>query len=337
MRASARTRGPLHIRRDEPLMTRTFRYLRLSLTSACSMRCTYCRPPGFKPAHEAALLDAAELETVVRHLADRHGLTKVRLTGGDPTARRDLVEIIERLARIPAIRDLAMTTNGLTLARSARDYRRAGLHRVNVSLDSLKPEVFAQITGLDALDRVKAGIEAALDAGLRPLRLNTVVLAGRNDGEAIDLISFAASLGAEIRFIELMPMGPTAANWAADYVSAQAVRDRIAPAVTHWEPLDRHRESARNYRLTLKDGRSVTVGFITPMSVPFCDSCDRLRLTADGRIFPCLMDGPRGSYLAAVRPRFDPDEFDRLLHEAWIAKPLIHPTVGSGVMTAVGG
>lgn len=301
------------------------------------MRCTYCRPPGFKPPREETLLDAAELQAVVRHLADRHGLTKVRLTGGDPTARGDLVEIIERLAGIAAIRDLAMTTNGLMLARSAHAYRRAGLHRVNVSLDSLNPEVFAQITGLNALDRVKAGIEAALEAGLRPLRLNTVVLAGRNDGELLDLVSFAASLGAEIRFIELMPMGPTAASWAADYVSAETMKERIAPGVARWEPLPHHRESARNYRLTLKDGRAVTVGFITPMSVPFCDSCDRLRLTADGRIFPCLMDGPRGSFLAAVRPRFDAEEFDRLLNEAWIAKPLIHPTVGSAVMTAVGG
>ncbi len=301
------------------------------------MRCTYCRPPGFNPPRDETLLDAAELEAVVRHLADRRGLTKVRLTGGDPTARSDLVEIIERLARIPAIRDLAMTTNGLTLARSAREYRRAGLHRVNVSLDSLNPEVFARITGLNALDRVRAGIEAALEAGLRPLRLNTVVLAGRNDGELLDLVSFAASIGAEIRFIELMPMGPRAAGWTADYVSARTMKERIAPGVAHWEPLQHRRESARNYRLTLKDGRSVTVGFITPMSVPFCDSCDRLRLTADGRIFPCLMDGPRGSFLAAVRPRFDAEEFDRLLNEAWSAKPLIHPTLGSAVMTAVGG
>ncbi|MGQ9915502.1 MAG: GTP 3',8-cyclase MoaA [Thermogutta sp.] len=318
-------------------MLRTFRYLRLSLTSECSMRCRYCRPPGFRPGREDSLLDAAELETVVRHLANRHGLTKVRLTGGDPTARRDLTEIIRRLAGIEAIRDLAMTTNGLTLAQRASEYRRAGLHRVNVSLDSLNPEVFAEITGLHALDRVKAGIAAAREAGLLPLRLNTVVLAGRNDGELPELVSFAASVEAEIRFIELMPMGPTAASWAAHYVPAQAMKDRIAPIVARWEPLDRDRESARNYRLSLKDGRSVTVGFITPMSVPFCDSCDRLRLTADGRLFPCLMDGPRGSFLAAVRPRFDPDEFDRLLHEAWIAKPLIHPTVGSGVMTAVGG
>ncbi len=312
-------------------------YLRLSLTAACQMRCTYCRPDWLRGGCDANQLTAAEIESVAGHLVSRHGLSKVRLTGGDPTARPDLIEIITRLAGIDGIDDLAMTTNGLSLARRAADYAAAGLHRVNVSLDSLDPATFERMTGIDGLAQVRRGIDAAIDAGLKPLRLNTVVLAGENDAELPDLVRFAAAGGLEIRFIELMPMGPLAEQWAERYVPESTMRQRLEPIVAHWRPIAQAHDSARRFLMTLDDHTQVTVGFITPMSCNFCAACNRLRLTADGSIYPCLMDEPRGSFLSAVRPTFDGDAFDRLLAKALDAKASEHPTRGVAVMTTIGG
>lgn len=312
-------------------------YLRLSLTSACQMRCTYCRPDWLRGCDRSGELNATEIESVVRHLVSRHGLRKVRLTGGDPTARADLIEIIERLAAIDEITDLAMTTNGLTLARHAADYRHAGLHRVNVSLDSLDAAIFKRMTGIDGLSLVLNGIDAATAAGLQPIRLNTVVLAGENESELPNLVRFAASRGVEIRFIELMPMGPLADQWADRYVPESRMRERLDPIVIDWQPINQAHDSARRFLLNLDDQSEVTVGFITPMSCNFCAACNRLRLTSDGKIYPCLMDEPRGSYLAGVRPTFHGETFDRLLADALTAKAPEHPIQGVSIMTTIGG
>lgn len=315
---------------------RVMRYLRLSLTSACQMRCAYCRP-ALDSRRPRLLLTAREIECVVRHLVSRHGVEKVRLTGGDPTARGDLVEIIARLAVITGLRDLAMTTNGLSLATHARDYARAGLRRVNVSLDSLDAGRFARITGIDGLARVVAGIDAARAAGLKPIKINTVVLRGRNEDQLPDLVRFAADRGLAIRFIELMPMGPLAADWETRYVPAHEMRERLDAVAARWSVLSRGSESAERYDVTLSDGRHVEVGFITPMSCNFCAACNRLRLTCDGSVYPCLMDEPRGSILPAVRPRFDAQRFDRILDDALAAKASEHPAQGVTVMTTIGG
>jgi len=312
-------------------------YLRLSLTEACQMRCAYCRPGRLRPGGRSNQLTTREIESVVRHLVTQHGVHKVRLTGGDPTARPDLAEIIERIAAIDGVRDLALTTNGLVLDRYAADYRRAGLHRVNISLDSLDPDVFQQITGVDGLERVLGGIDAAVEAGLRPIRLNTVVLAGENDAELPDLVRFAAVRGLEIRFIELMPMGPLQDRWAERYVPEWQMRRRIDPVAEHWRPLLAGHSSARRYGLRMDEGQLATVGFISPMSCGFCAACNRLRLAADGTIYPCLMDRPRGSMLPALRPVFDGAFLDRLLQEALAAKAPRHPAAGMAVMAAVGG
>ncbi|MCC6681667.1 MAG: GTP 3',8-cyclase MoaA [Phycisphaeraceae bacterium] len=317
--------------------SRSIRYLRLSLTSACQMRCTYCRPDWLRHCDQSGQLTADEIESVVRHLVARHGIHKVRLTGGDPTARPDLIPIIRRVAAIDGVRDLAMTTNGLTLARLALDYRMAGVRRVNVSLDSLDGDTFARMTGVNGLERVLAGIDAAIAAGLAPIRLNCVVLAGDNDRQLPDLVRFAAARKLEIRFIELMPMGPLAEQWSKRYVPAAVMRERLNPHVADWQPIDQGHESAQRFDLRLTDGRRVTVGFITPMSCNFCAACNRLRLTADGHSYPCLMDQPRGSFLPAVRPHFDAAHFDRLLSAALGAKASEHPAQGVAVMTTIGG
>jgi len=312
-------------------------YLRLSLTPACPMRCTYCRPNVIKDMPGEQRMSADTIETMVRHLVTRWGLRKVRLTGGEPTVRRDLMEIIHRLSRINGLEDLAMTTNGLTLARHAGAFRQAGLQRVNISLDSLRPDTFARMTGVKGPERVVAGIHAAMEAGLEPIRLNTVVLAGENDAELPELVRFAAGRGLEIRFIELMPMGPLAAQWAERYVPEAAMREQIAPITDRWSAIDQGHDSARRYRLRLTDGRSVVVGFITPMSCNFCASCNRLRLTASGDVYPCLMDEPRGNIMDTLTPHFDAAQFDARLHTALQNKDPEHPVTGFTTMTVLGG
>lgn len=316
---------------------RTIEYLRLSLTESCQMRCTYCRPAWLTGAATRDLLNADDLHWLVTQLTQRHGLKKVRLTGGDPTARTDLVDIIERIASIGGTDDLAMTTNGLTLTKHARDYATAGLQRVNVSLDSLDADRFERMTGVGALERVIRGIDTAQAAGLGPVKLNTVVLRGNNDGELCDLAMFAAGRGLEIRFIELMPMGPLADQWAERYVTAGEMRRSLEQQFDGWEPIAQRSASAVRYRVTSPGGQEVTIGFITPMSCDFCAACNRLRITSRGELYPCLMDKPAGSLLPAIRGGYDPVLLDRLLAQGLQQKQPRHPLEGHVVMTHIGG
>jgi cyclic pyranopterin phosphate synthase len=230
-----------------------------------------------------------------------------------------------------------MTTNGLTLVRQAAALREAGLKRVNVSLDSLVPERFAEITGVDGLDRVLNGIVAARKAGLWPVRINAVVVRGHNDQELPDLLRYAAAEGLEIRFIELMPMGPLHASWDQRYVQESEMRRTLAPAVESWQTVAIGSDSARRYVATLTDGTLAKVGFITAMSHPFCDTCDRIRIGSHGEFFPCLMDKPSGNLMPAIRPIFDGNELDERLAAGLGRKAPEHPVRGHAVMIELGG
>lgn len=300
------------------------------------MRCVYCRP-DFDRNHNPTLLSPDEIEMLVRHLVEARGVRKVRLTGGDPTARPDLLEIIERIAAIPGVSELAMTTNGLSLSRMAQRYADAGMQRVNVSLDSLDAEQFARMTGVDGLDRVLAGIDAALSAGLTPLKINTVVLRDDNEQQLPALVEYAVSRGAAIRFIELMPMGPLADRWAERYVPADRMRGCLESIVADWRAVPQGADSALRYDATLHDGRRADIGFITPMSCNFCSACNRIRITAEGTLYPCLMDKPAGSLLRAIRPVFDTYLLDELLEEGLRGKAPQHPVEGFVTMTHIGG
>jgi len=301
------------------------------------MRCTYCRPVGYRPAAKADRLSPAEIASLVEHLARRHGVRKVRLTGGEPTTRPDLIEIIERLASIDALHELAMTTNGLTLERDARSLAAAGLTRVNVSLDALDAQCFTRMTGVQGVDQVIAGIAQAQRVGLTPVRLNTVVVRGGNESQLPGLVRFAADRGCEIRFIELMPMGPLAERWAERYVSERDIWRHLDSVVASTHATPQTSQAARRYAVRLKDGRAVTIGMITAMSACFCDQCDRMRIGADGAVYPCLMDKPAGNLMSALRPVFDPHRLDQLLTEAFACKPAEHPATGPTVMTQMGG
>ena len=267
---------------------RIHRSLRLSVTDRCNFRCPYCMPAEhvvFQPRSE--ILSYEEFETLVR-IGVRLGIREVRITGGEPLVRRDLPRLVARLSAIPQIEDLSLTTNGFYLAELAGSLREAGLHRINISLDTLHRDRFKALCGLDGLDRVLEGIEAAREAGFSPIKVNAVLLRGINEDEAEDLVDWARSLDLSFRFIELMPIGGGPVRGREHLVSGAEVKARIE---------SRHRlipdegcdpsSPARTFRFA--DGRG-EVGFINPVTEPFCAHCDRLRLTADGKIRNCLFD-----------------------------------------------
>ncbi len=265
---------------------RTIRYLRISVVDRCNLRCTYCMPAGgaaWLPAER--LLSAGELERVVR-VAVAAGVRKVRLTGGEPLLRPGVVDLVARLRSIPGLGEIAMTTNATLLARYAQALRAVGLDRLNVSLDTLRPGVFAALTRGGSLADVLQGLEAAAAAGF-PIKLNTVAMRGVNEDELAAVARFGLERGWEVRFIEYMPIGCGAADWRKRFLPAEEVLGRLEAALGRMEAVqDAASDPARRYRVA---GRAATVGIIASISRPFCHGCDRLRLTADGRIRSCLL------------------------------------------------
>ncbi len=278
------TAAPLEVPR--PLVDsfgRVHRDLRISVTDRCNFRCTYCMPEeGMTWLPRSEVLTFEELERVARLLVERHGIRSIRLTGGEPTVRAHLPVLVGKLAALPV--DLSLTTNGATLRTCAADLAGAGLRRVNVSLDSLRPERFAEMTRRDELANVLDGIDAAVGAGLAPVKVNVVVVRAVNDDELVDLARYGRDVGVVIRFIEFMPLDGGDA-WRNDQVVSQAeILDRIS-AVFPLEPIARGHEPAERFRYL--DGRG-EVGVIPSVTRPFCEQCDRIRLTADGQLRNCL-------------------------------------------------
>ncbi len=264
---------------------RPLRNLRVSVTDRCNLRCQYCMPEEeyvWLPRQD--LLTFEEIRELVA-LFTELGVDKVRLTGGEPLLRRDLPLLVGMLARTGGIEDLAITTNGVLLGEQAQALRDAGLHRVTVSLDSLRPDRFRALTRRDALDRVLAGIDAARRAGFSGLKLDCVVIRGTNDDELVDLVEYGKEIGAEVRFIEYMDVGG-ATQWSLDRVVSRAeILERLS---RHYGPIEPVPEltSAPADRFTLPDG--TVFGIIASTTTPFCSTCDRSRLTADGTWFLCL-------------------------------------------------
>jgi cyclic pyranopterin phosphate synthase len=262
---------------------RVHRDLRISVTDRCNFRCTYCMPAeGMTWLPRSEVLSFEELERVARLLVERHGIRAIRLTGGEPTVRAHLPVLVAKLAALPV--DLALTTNGATLRSCASDLAAAGLRRVNVSLDSLRPERFAEVTRRDELAHVLDGIDAAVEAGLAPVKVNVVVVRGVNDDEVVDLARYGRDRGVTIRFIEFMPLDAGDA-WRNDQVVSQVEILAELAAVFPLEPVARGHEPAERFRYL--DGRG-EVGVIPSVSRPFCEQCDRIRLTADGQLRSCL-------------------------------------------------
>jgi cyclic pyranopterin phosphate synthase len=282
---------------------RPIRDLRVSLTDRCNFRCFYCLPHGEPPiAPKEQMLSYEEIEYVCDIFVEL-GIEKIRLTGGEPMMRRDIETIIKKLTALKpkGLQDLALTTNGYFLPDRALGLKDAGLDRITISLDSLKPATFKQMTGVDVLDRVLAGIEAAKQARLEPIKINVVVVRNHNEDEVADFAAFAREHDVKMRFIEFMPLD-SGHDWSrADVVSGREIYERINarfPLV----PLDVFRGSETSSRYRFADGGPGEVGIIAPVTEPFCGACSRIRLTADGQIRTCLFSTVEHSLRDVVRP-----------------------------------
>ena len=318
-------------------------YLRISITDRCNLRCVYCMPEqGVQPCAHEDVLRYEEIERIVRSAVSL-GIRKIRLTGGEPLVRRGVVDLVRTLAHIPGVEDLSMTTNGILLARYAGPLAEAGLHRVNISLDTLRPERFRAITRWGNLDDLLAGIDAAFAAGLEPVKINTVVMRGQNEDELVDLARQAAAAGWHLRFIEWMPVGDAAQhqNWHDHLVTAPEIRALIETALGALEPASVARGAgpARIYRLP---GSRGTLGFISAVSQHFCATCNRLRLTADGKLRPCLLASDELDLRTPLRQGVSEAQLAALLEQAIRAKPgrhhlADHAEVSDRAMAQIGG
>ena len=304
---------------------RTIDYLRVSLIDHCNLRCVYCMPlSGLRFVRSDELLSAAELERVARAAA-AVGFRKIRLTGGEPTLRPDLVEIVERLARLPGLRDLTMTTNGILLPRLAARLASAGLRRVNIHIDTLHPGRLQRLMRFGTVEEIWAGIEAAEAVGLRPIKLNVVVTRGYNDEDVVELARLTQSREWHVRFIELMPLGggECARLAVSQYVSNKDTRRRIEEALGPLTPLPDQQLSDESQNFRLRDGAGV-IGLISPVSQPYCGNCSRMRLTADGKFHLCLLNDDEIDLRQALRNGADEAAIQQLLLRAVAAKPTGH-------------
>ena len=300
---------------------RRIEYLRLSVTDRCDLRCAYCIPEGFKGFEEPAhWLDFDELERLIRLFAGL-GLKRLRLTGGEPLLRRNIVDLSRRLAAIPGIDDLSLSTNATRLADMAEDLKRAGVTRLNVSLDSLRPEGVEKINGRPVLDKILAGLDAGRAAGFRPIKVNMVAMR-ENADEIDDIVAYCMDKGFVLRLIEVMPMGDTARKMG--YVDLQPVKARLKARFNLIDTVMPGGGPARY--LGTADGR-FSVGFITPISQHFCETCNRVRLTVDGVLHLCLGQEERMDFRALMRGGATDAEITDAIRRAIDLKPERHEFV----------
>jgi GTP 3',8-cyclase len=294
---------------------RVHRDLRISITDRCNFRCEYCLPEeGIEWLPRAEVLSYEEIERIARVFVERFGFESIRLTGGEPTVRARLPVLVEKLAALGA--DLALTTNGASLGLLAADLVAAGLGRINISLDTLRRDRFITITRRDSLEAVLAGIDAARRAGLDPVKVNAVVMAGVNDDEVVDFARFGRDRGVTVRFIEFMPLDAQGA-WQADRVVTRADILAAIGAEFPFDPVVRGHEPAE--RFGYRDGGG-EFGVIGSVSAPFCGSCDRVRLTAEGRLRSCLFALDEHDLRDPLRAGASDDDLEVIVRRAVAAK-----------------
>ena len=301
---------------------RHLHYLRVSLTDACNFRCVYCMPEDIRFRPAAVLMQDDEMLMLVR-VAASLGVDKIRLTGGEPTIRKSVVELVRAIKGIPGIEKVRMTTNGVKLDELAEPLAQAGLEQVNISIDSLDPEKFRRITRRGELDDVWRGIAAAEAAGLTPVKLNCVVTRGFNDDEVVDLARLSIANHWEMRFIELMPLGSVSDFQQDQVVPSAETRARIEAALGPLEVAPGHNghDPARPYRIPGAVGQ---LGFISSVSEPFCEGCNRLRLTADGKLRLCLLRDDEVDLLTPLRAGADFETLRQLMANGAYHKPWGH-------------
>lgn len=301
---------------------RSIEYLRLSVTDRCDFRCVYCMAEDMTFLPRQQVLSLEEIQRVAA-LFVANGVKKIRLTGGEPLVRQGIVGLCEQIAALPGLRELVMTSNGSQLGRLARPLADAGVKRMNISLDSLNADKFRAITRTGDLAQVLAGIEAASSAGFARVKLNAVVMQGRNADEVVDLVDFAVNRGLDISFIEEMPLGEVGRSRGESFCSSDWVRERIAERYSLIDSAEQSGGPARYVRL--KDFPESRIGFISPHSHNFCSTCNRVRLTAEGRLLLCLGHENSIDLRALLRryPKTDQPLLDAL-QVALARKPLRH-------------
>ena len=291
---------------------RNITYLRISVTELCNLRCRYCMPEdGICKKNHADMMTEDETVTAVKAAADL-GITKVRITGGEPLVKKNIVSICRRVAEVEGIREVCMTTNGVLLPKLAKPLKEAGVKRLNMSLDTLNPEKYAHITRIGKLEDFRAGFHAALDAGFEKVKLNAVLIGGFNDDEIPQLAELTRQYPVDMRFIEMMPMYDS-----GDFKEASFVPNtRVLEALPDAQPVAHDGGVAKLYRLP--DGKG-NIGLISPINAHFCGTCNRIRLTADGKVKPCLHSGDEYSLKG-----LDFDGMKKVLEEAIWNKPQWH-------------
>jgi len=300
---------------------RCIEYVRLSVTDKCNLRCFYCMPEGFHDFEEPEnWLTFDEIERVIAAFGAL-GVSRVRVTGGEPLVRKNLPDLVTRLAALPGIDDLSLSTNATLLSRQADKLSQSGIGRVNVSLDSLRPERFAKITRGGRLHEVIDGLMAAKSAGLKPIKINMVALNGVNDDEFIDMIEFCAEHGFTLRFIESMPMGDVGRSASKDYISLDTVRQQLAEAYDLIPGFMAGGGPAKYYQVS---GTDLKIGFITPISQHFCETCNRVRLSVDGTLYLCLGQEHSLSLRPFLRAGISDEGLQDKIIEAIALKPERH-------------
>ena len=301
---------------------RRIKYLRMSVTDRCDFRCVYCMSEDIKFLPRAQVLSLEELATIGQAFSEL-GVKKIRLTGGEPLVRHDIISLAEKLGALPGLDELTMTTNGSQLERYAEPLLKAGIKRLNISLDSLNPLRFEALTRRAKLDQVLTGIRAAAATGFERIKLNAVVLKGRNDDEVIDLVDFARDLNIDISFIEEMPLGVVSShNRQEAFCSSDEVLERIQTRYALNATHEKTGGPSRYYRMQGSDTR---IGFISPHSHNFCDSCNRIRLTVEGQLLLCLGRDNAVDLRAIVRHHpGDTERLKQTIVEAMQQKPKEH-------------
>lgn len=325
--------------------SRTISYLRLSLTDRCNLHCRYCMPDddtrGLQVLQHEDLLSYEELLRIVHIVVDM-GMNKLRLTGGEPLVRKGVMDFIASLANIQGLEEIRLTTNGVLLSDKAAGLYEAGIRKLNISLDTMRPERFKSITGVDMFHKVWQGIETAEKRGF-DVKLNVVAMKGVNDDEFVDFARLAVDRGFQVRFIEFMPVGSDSSWKEASYISSADLKEMIG-AVGVLEPLAGCRMDgpARVYTLDMPDGRQGRVGFISPISHHFCDTCNRLRLTSAGRLRACLLHDREADLKSLLRGGATDQELRTLIRQTILDKPKGHTLADdkancSGQMSRIGG
>jgi len=319
---------------------RHLNYLRVSITDRCNLRCRYCMPQGItsKLSH-AEILSFEEILRIIR-VGVGLGISKVRITGGEPLVRNGVVDLLREVAAMPGIADVSLTTNAVLLADRIHEIKAAGVKRLNISLDSLRPDRYRQITGFDRFHKVWAGIVAAHEEGFSPIKINAVTLKGCNEDEIADLASLSLKYPFHIRFIEYMPIGTSSTDRDQTITTSQA--QEIISRVGILEPIPRGINDGPAARFRIK-GAKGEVGFISAMSHHFCSTCNRLRLTASGKLRVCLLSDRQVDFKAALRKGCTDKELVEIFLQAVSLKPSRHhlsepsPETVKGQMSAIGG